>query len=62
MGYSTQVLRAAREALAQRRADRESELAARQQEAYAQLPRLREIDIALRQSFPGAMPGPLWRR
>lgn len=50
MGYSTQVLRAAREALAQRRADRESELAARQQQAYAQLPRLREIDIALRQS------------
>ena len=50
MGYSTQVLRSAREALAQRRADRESELAARQQQAYAKLPRLREIDILLRQS------------
>ena len=50
MGYSTQVLRSAREALAQRRADRESELAARQQEAYAKLPRLKEIDILLRQS------------
>ena len=50
MGYSMDVLNRARGLLAQRRADRESELAARTQEAYAQLPRLRQIDMQLRQS------------
>ena len=50
MGYSMDVLNRARGLLAQRRADRESELAARQQAAYAQVPRLRQIDMQLRQS------------
>ena len=50
MGYSMEILNRARTLLAQRRADRESELAARQQQAYAQLPRLREIDMQLRRS------------
>ena len=50
MGYSTEVLTRARAALAQRRADRESELAARHSRAYSQVPRLREIDMLLRQS------------
>lgn len=50
MGYSPEVLARARGALAQRRADRESELAARQSRAYSQVPRLKEIDGLLRQS------------
>lgn len=54
MGYSTQVLTRARAALAQRRADRESEQNARQQQAYVQVPRLREIDALLRQSMAKA--------
>ena len=47
MNYSKEVLSRARGILAQRKADRESENAARLQEAYARLPRLKEIDMAL---------------
>ena len=50
MAYSAQVLTRARALLAQRRADRESENNARHQQAYAQVPRLRQIDMLLRQS------------
>ena len=50
MGYSTEILAQARAALAARRADRESELAARHRQAYAQVPRLKEIDALLRGS------------
>ena len=54
MGYSTEVLTRARAALAQRRADRESELNARNQAVYAKVPRIREIDMLLRQSMAKA--------
>ena len=54
MGYSADVLTRARAVLAQRRADRESENNARLQQAYAQVPRLREIDMLLRQSMAKA--------
>ncbi|MGM9669787.1 MAG: ATP-binding protein [Faecousia sp.] len=48
MGYSAEVVRRARQRLAQAKADRESENQQRLQTAYAQVPRLREIDRALR--------------
>ena len=48
MGYSKEVVQKAREQLAQKRADAESQAASRLQEAYARVPRLREIDIQLR--------------
>lgn len=48
MGYSKEVLQRARVRLAQLKTDRESRNAARLQQAYAQVPRLREIDISLR--------------
>ena len=54
MGYSMEVLTRARAALAQQRSDRESENAARLQAAYAKVPRLREIDMLLRQSMAKA--------
>ena len=47
MSYSSEVLTRARAILAQRKADRESENAAKLQTAYAQMPRLKEIDMAL---------------
>ncbi len=51
MAYSPQVIRRARQLLAEAKADRESENAQHLQQAYAQLPRLQEIDILLRQSM-----------
>ena len=54
MGYSKEVLTQARQALERQRADRESENAARQEQAYARLPRLREIDVALRSTMAKA--------
>ena len=54
MSYSQEVLNRARNALAQRRADRESENGAKLREAYARVPRLREIDIALRSTMAQA--------
>ena len=50
MAYSEQVLRRAQARLAQEKADCESESAARIEQIYRQYPRLREIDISLRQS------------
>ena len=47
MNYSKDVLSRARAILAQRKADRESENAAKLQSAYARVPRLKEIDMAL---------------
>ena len=48
MGYTKEVLERARQRLAQQRTDAESQTAARLQLAYAQVPRLREIDRDLR--------------
>lgn len=47
MNYSSEVLSRARAILAQQKADRESQNAARLQTAYARVPRLKEIDMAL---------------
>ncbi len=47
MNYSSEVLTRARAILAQQKADRESQNAARLQAAYARVPRLKEIDMAL---------------
>lgn len=51
MAYSKEVLRRAREALAQQRADRESQNLANLEHAYTCLPRLREIDMQLRRTM-----------
>ena len=51
MPYSKEVLSRARLRLAQQRADRESQTAARLQEAYTKVPRLRDIDVQLRQTM-----------
>lgn len=47
MNYSSEVLTRARARLAQQKADRESQNAAKLQAAYARVPRLKEIDMAL---------------
>lgn len=54
MAYSAEVIRRARERLAQARADRESENREHLQTAYAQVPRLQEIDRQLRQTMAEA--------
>lgn len=54
MGYSKDIVIRARAVLAQRKADRESEAAARLADAYRQLPRLRELDTALRSTMAQA--------
>ena len=51
MGYSAEVVRRARERLAQAREDRESENRQHLAEAYEKVPRLREIDIQLRRTM-----------
>jgi len=51
MAYSADVVRRARQRLDSARADRESENRQRLQQAYIQLPRLKEIDIMLRKSM-----------
>ena len=51
MGYSAEVVRRARERLAQAREDRESENRQHQAEAYAKVPRIREIDMQLRRTM-----------
>lgn len=55
MAYSIDVVRKARARLASAKADRESQNEARLQEAYARLPRLREIDLLLRKSMVAAV-------
>lgn len=54
MAYSTEVLRRARAALAQQRADRESRQLSNLEHAYQQVPRLRQIDIELRRTMAAA--------
>ena len=55
MPYSNETVRNARAALASRKADHESRMNQRLQEAYAQVPRIREIDTMLRKSMALAM-------
>lgn len=51
MGYSKEAVIRARQILAQRKADRESENASRMADAYRKAPRIREIDMQLRQTM-----------
>ncbi|MGN0998915.1 MAG: ATP-binding protein [Faecousia sp.] len=51
MAYSAEVVKRARDRLAQAKADRESENRQHLQQAYDQVPRLREIDRQLRQTM-----------
>ena len=51
MAYSNEIVRRARQQLNLQRADWESLLSARQQEIYAALPRVQEIDRQLRSSM-----------
>ena len=51
MAYSAEVVRRARQRLAEARADRESENQQHLQEAYRQVPRIKEIDLLLRRSM-----------
>ena len=51
MGYANEIVIRARGILARQRADRESENASRQAEAYRRVPRLRELDRQLRQTM-----------
>ena len=51
MAYSAEVIQRARERLAQAREDRESENRQHLAEAYARVPRLREIDMELRRTM-----------
>ena len=51
MAYSSEVVRRARQRLAQEKADRESENQAHLRAAYARVPRLQEIDRQLRQTM-----------
>ena len=54
MAYSAEVVRRARERLAQAKEDRESENRQHLAEGYARVPRIREIDIQLRQTMARA--------
>ena len=55
MAYSNEVVRKARAELASRKADHESRTLARLHDAYAKVPRIREIDMLLRKSMALAM-------
>ena len=54
MGYSAEVVRRARARLAQAKEDRESENRQHLAEAYARVPRIREIDMQLRRTMAQA--------
>ena len=54
MGYSSEVVQRARNRLAQAKEDRESENRQHLAEAYARVPRIREIDILLRRTMAQA--------
>ena len=54
MGYSAEVVQRARARLAQAKEDRESENRQHLAEAYAKVPRIREIDILLRRTMAQA--------
>ena len=51
MAYSKEILQRARQRLESAKADRESENRQRLQQAYEQLPRLKEIDLQLRKTM-----------
>lgn len=51
MGYSVEVMRRARQRLEQARADRESQQRQNLEQAYTQVPRLRQIDSQLRRTM-----------
>lgn len=55
MPYSNEIVRKARAELASRKADHESRMNARLHEAYAKVPRIKEIDMLLRKSMAVAM-------
>ena len=55
MGYSSEVIRRARQRLESAKADRESENRQNEAIAYAQVPRLREIDRQLRMTMAQAI-------
>lgn len=55
MAYSNEVVRKARAELASRKADHESQTLERLHNAYAKVPRIKEIDILLRKSMAIAM-------
>ena len=54
MAYSTEVVKRARERLAQAKEDRESENRQHLAEAYAKIPRIRQIDMELRRTMAQA--------
>ena len=54
MAYSAEVVKRARQRLAQDKEDRESENRQHLAQAYAQVPRIREIDIELRRTMAEA--------
>ena len=54
MAYSSEVVRRARNRLAQAKEDRESENRQHLAEAYARVPRIREIDMLLRRTMAQA--------
>ena len=54
MGYSAEVVQRARTRLAQAKEDRESENRQHLAEAYAKVPRIREIDMLLRRTMAQA--------
>lgn len=51
MAYSAQILKRARQRLAQNKADAQSQYQQRLQKAYADVPRLKEIDLELRRTM-----------
>lgn len=51
MAYSAEVIRLARQELEREKADRESQYRQRLAQAYAQVPRIKEIDLQLRQTM-----------
>ena len=55
MGYSAEVIRRARARLEQARTDRDAENRQHLQTAYQEVPRIREIDLQLRQTMASAM-------
>ena len=54
MVYSKEIVLRARGILAQQKADRESQNAARLAQVYKEVPRIREIDIQLRKTMAAA--------
>jgi len=54
MGYRAEIIKRAKDRLAQAKADRESENLQHLQQAYRQIPRLKEIDIQLRRTMAQA--------